>query len=79
VSQCDLEEDALHDNHDEGLDEEGVVVTCDDPVEYSVELTISLEAILAHGDKLYFRIEASSIMRGISREKPADVRVRWME
>jgi hypothetical protein len=76
MGQGDVEEETLHDDHYKGLDEKGGVVARDDPVEDSVDFVVSVWTTLAHSVRSYFRIEARSIIRGMSREKPADVRVR---
>jgi hypothetical protein len=41
VVQCDFQQDQLHDDHEAGLDKEGVAVVCAKPVEDSMSAPVS--------------------------------------
>lgn len=79
MCEGDVEEETLHYDHDEGLDEEGRVVTSPDPVENPAITSQRPTLLSCRAIRAYLRIEASSIIRGMSREKPEEVRVRWIE
>lgn len=71
----------MHGDCEERLDEErGTEVRAkpvEDPVMVSVETFLRL---LSKGsDKTYFRILATSMISGMSSEKPVELRVLWIE
>jgi hypothetical protein len=71
----------LHGDCEERLDEErGAEVRAEpveDPAIVSVEM--SSRRLSKAGEKTYFRILATSMISGMSSEKPAELRVLWIE
>jgi hypothetical protein len=71
IVQCDFEKDNLHHDHEAGLDEKGAAVVCTEPVKHSInscQLMYQVSSLVSYS---YFSIEATSMMRGMSREKPS--------
>lgn len=85
VGEGDVQEEEVDGYHEEGLEEEGGAVVCAEPV---VDSVVGLERLvtghLGCGKRgglraAYLRILLTSMMSGMSSEKPADVRARWIE
>jgi hypothetical protein len=81
VVQRDFEEHELHDNHEAGLQKERVAVVCPEPVEDpgSRSFQYSHATPTFRTRVPYLRIEATSIIRGMSSEKPSLLLERWIE
>ncbi len=81
--QRDLQQDDLHRDHDDRLDEERIVVFRAGVVEYPAARGRVSRCPSAEEPKqqrqTYLSSEATSIMSGISREKPALDLVRCIE
>ena len=72
-----MEKDDLDHYHSASLDQESVVVVCTKPIKDS-RSGVSQDLCSKHFWS-YFVIDATSIMRGISRENPEEDRVRCIE
>ena len=79
VVQRDFEEDELDDDHETGLEKERIAVVCAEPVEDSVDRSQHIRPTCPLVHCPYLSIEATSMMRGMSREKPSLLFDRWIE
>lgn len=70
--ESDLQQDHLHYNHDDGLDQQGIVEVRLGPVEEPGRGEVSqVPGMLVVGCRNYFKMDATSMMSGMSRENPA--------
>ena len=76
IIKCDFQKDNLHHDHEAGLGEKGVAVVCAEPVKYSISSYQLMDQTSPQVSYSYFSIEATSMMRGMSREKPSLLFVR---
>ena len=66
--QRHFEEDHLYANHDQGLDQQGSVVLGTGVVEHSARISAGASRFCKRS---YLRKDATSMINGMSREKPA--------
>jgi hypothetical protein len=76
IIKCDFEKESLNYDHKASLDEKGVAVVCAEPVKYSINSCQLMDQASPLVSYSYFSIEATSIIRGMSREKPSLLFVR---
>lgn len=82
-----MQKEDLHADGEEGLDEERRGEVRAEPVEYPVVSVSVFLPVFWSGTSMvgaerrlsYFKILATSIISGMSSEKPAELRVLWME
>jgi hypothetical protein len=76
IIQCDFEKGDLHHDHEAGLDKKRVAVVRSKPVKHSINSCQLMDQASPQVSYSYFSIEATSMMRGMSREKPSLLFVR---
>lgn len=83
IIQGNLEQHHLDSNHDDRLYQQRNRIVIAEPEVHPIRRKSTSSSPrdripVGEHPSAYLRIEASSMIRGISSEKPADVRVRWM-
>ena len=77
VREGDVQEEDLHKDGEQGLDKERGAEVRAEPVEDSVTFLSANRRV--QGWRGYFKILATSMISGMSSEKPAELRVLWIE
>jgi hypothetical protein len=76
VVQSHLQEDSLCKDHHHRLRQQGGGVVLSKPIEDPEAMLLSCSALVDSSECSYFKIDATSMIRGMSKEKPAELLFR---